>query len=210
VAAYNLLPKKTEPETNADLVEETRPAPKVSVEEPKPSVVQGPPDYAAQARALIARANDIQRAEGRQTPESLALIKESDRLYQLAAEGRSKGTQPAIMPVEQQNAQTSSIQRNAREQIAQNQDGGYRTQARRKLAELNMRSSQGNISPAEYAQKKAEIDRLFALADQQDNQPKRTPRPGMGRTQFPRAKEKPFQLIPNTRGLRSRSGTSTT
>jgi hypothetical protein len=140
----------------------------------------------------------------------MALIKEADRLYQLAAEGRRAGTQPAIMPVEQQNAQTSSIQRNAREQIAQNQDGGYRTQARRMMAELNLRSSQGNISQAEYSRMKAEIDRLFALADQQDNQPKRATRPGMGRVQFPRASEKPFQLIPNTRGLRPRSGSNTT
>lgn len=196
--------------TTADLVEESRPAPKVAVEEPKPSVVQGPPDYSAQARSLIARANDIQRAEGRQTPESMELIQEADRLYQMAAEGRRAGTQPAIMPDAQQNAETSSIQRNAREQIAQNQDGGYRNQARRMMAELNMRSSQGNISQAEYAQMKAEIDRLFAMADQQDNAPRRASRPGMGRTQFPRARANPMQMIPNTRGLRPLAGPKTT
>jgi hypothetical protein len=196
--------------TTADLVEESRPSPKVMVEDTEPSVVQGPPDYSAQARTLIARANDIQRAEGRQTPESMELIQEADRLYQMAAEGRRAGTQPAIMPDAQQNAETSSIQRNAREQIAQNQDGGYRNQARRMMAELNMLSSQGNISRAEYAQMKAEIDRLFAMADQQDNAPRRASRPGMGRTQFPRAKEKPFQMIPNTRGLRPLAGPKTT
>jgi hypothetical protein len=194
--------------TTADLVEESRPAPKVAVEEPKPSVVQGPPDYSAQARTLIARANDIQRSEGRQTPESMALIKEADRLYAMAAEGRRTGTQPAIMPLDEQNAETSSIQRNAREQIAQNQDGGYRTQARRMMAELNMRSSQGTISQAEYSRMKSEIDRLFAMADRQDNRP--PARPGMGRTQFPRAKENPMQMIPNTRGLRPLAGPKTT
>jgi hypothetical protein len=56
----------------------------------------------------------------------------------------------------------------------------------------------------------AEIDRLFAMADQQDNAPRRASRPGMGRTQFPRAKEKPFQMIPNTRGLRPLAGPKTT
>jgi hypothetical protein len=196
--------------TTADLVEESRPAPKVAVEEPEPSVAKGSPDYAAQARSLIARANDIQRAEGRQTPESIALIKEADRLYALAAEGRRSGTQPAIKPVDEQNAETSSIQRNSREQMSQNQGSDYRSQARRMMAELNSRSSQGNISQAEYSRMQAEIDRLFAMADQQDNAPRRASRPGMGRTQFPRAKEKPFQMIPNTRGLRPLAGPKTT
>ena len=168
---YKTTPKAAAESTTADLVAETRPAPKVEAtpEVPKPQVKQGPPDYSAQARQLIARANDIQREAGRQTPESIALIKEADNLYRLAAEGRSKGTQPAIMPVEQQNRQTSSIQRNAQQQIAQNQGSDYRSQARRLMAELNSRSSQGNISQGEYSAMKRRIDQLFALADQEDN-----------------------------------------
>jgi hypothetical protein len=168
---YKTTPKAAAESTTADLVAETRPAPKVEAtpEVPKPQVKQGPPDYSAQARQLIARANDIQREAGRQTPESIALIKEADNLYRLAAEGRSKGTQPAIMPVEQQNRQTSSIQRNAQQQIAQNQGSDYRSQARRMMAELNSRSSQGNISQGEYSAMKRRIDQLFALADQEDN-----------------------------------------
>jgi hypothetical protein len=168
---YKTTPKAAAESTTADLVAETRPAPKVEAtpEVPKPQVKQGPPDYSAQARQLIARANDIQREAGRQTPESIALIKEADNLYRLAAEGRSKGTQPAIMPVEKQNRQTSSIQRNAQQQIAQNQGSDYRSQARRMMAELNSRSSQGNISQGEYSAMKRRIDQLFALADQEDN-----------------------------------------
>jgi len=73
------------------------------------------------------------------------------------------------MPVEQQNRQTSSIQRNAQQQIAQNQGSDYRSQARRMMAELNSRSSQGNISQGEYSAMKRRIDQLFALADQEDN-----------------------------------------
>jgi hypothetical protein len=168
---YKTTPKAAAESTTADLVAETRPAPKVEAtpEVPKPQVKQGPPDYSAQARQLIARANDIQREAGRQTPESIALIKEADNLYRLAAEGRSKGTQPPIMPVEKQNRQTSSIQRNAQQQIAQNQGSDYRSQARRLMAELNSRSSQGNISQGEYSAMKRRIDQLFALADQEDN-----------------------------------------
>lgn len=194
--------------TTADLAEESRPAPKVEVTEetPQPTVKQGPPDYSSQARQLIARANDIQRQAGRQTPESIALINQANRLYEMAAEGRRNGSQPAIMPVEQQNQQTSSIQRNAQEQVAQNQGTDYRSQARRMMAELNIRSSQGNISSAEYSATKRRIDELFALADQEDNA-RRNPsqrdrRPntggGMGRVQFPPTRRLQTRRSPST------------
>ncbi len=204
--------------TTADLAEESRPAPKVEVTEetPQPSVKQGPPDYSAQARQLIARANDIQRQAGRQTPESIALINQANRLYEMAAEGRRNGSQPAIMPVEQQNQQTSSIQRNAQEQVAQNQGTDYRSQARRMMAELNIRSSQGNISSAEYSAMKRRIDELFALADREDNA-RRNPsdrRPntggGMGRAQLIGKPKRGPELIGPTPGYQKRRSPSTT
>ena len=204
--------------TTADLAEESRPAPKVEVTEetPQPTVKQGPPDYSAQARQLIARANDIQRQAGRQTPESIALINQANRLYEMAAEGRRNGSQPAIMPVEQQNQQTSSIQRNAQEQVAQNQGTDYRSQARRMMAELNIRSSQGNISSAEYSAMKRRIDELFALADQEDNA-RRNPgdrRPnaggGMGRAQMIGKPTRGPELIGPTPGYQKRRSPSTT
>gem|GEM_PF-5522204 len=198
----------------ADLAEESRPAPKVEAtpDVPKPTVKQGQPDYAAQARQLIARANDIQRQAGRQTPESIALINEANRLYELAAEGRRSGSQPAIMPVEQQNQQTSSIQRDARQQITQNQGDDYRSQARRMMAELNIRSSQGNISASEYSAMKRRIDELFALADKQDTSRRNSNpvRPGAGRAQLiGQPKQGPQLLAPPPR-LRRRSSPSTT
>jgi hypothetical protein len=204
--------------TTADLAAESRPAPKVEVTEetPQPTVKQGPPDYSAQARQLIARANDIQRQAGRQTPESIALINQANRLYEMAAEGRRNGSQPAIMPVEQQNQQTSSIQRNAQEQVAQNQGTDYRSQARRMMAELNIRSSQGNISSAEYSAMKRRIDELFALADQEDNA-RRNPsdrRPntggGMGRAQLIGKPKRGPELIGPTPGYQKRRSPSTT
>jgi hypothetical protein len=61
------------------------------------------------ARDKIRQANEIQLREGRITPESAALSREADALYQRAAEERRKGNHPGIMPVEQQNEQTSAI-----------------------------------------------------------------------------------------------------
>jgi hypothetical protein len=198
--------------STADLAAESRPAPKVEATPavPQPTVKQGPPDYAAQARELIARANDIQRQAGRQTPESIALINQANKLYEMAAEGRRNGSQPAIMPVEQQNQQTSSIQRNSQQQIAQNQGSDYRSQARRMMAELNIRSSQGNISSAEYSAVKRRIDELFALADAEG---RNTPAPrgqGMGRTQLIGKPKRGPSVIGPTPGYKKRTSPSTT
>jgi hypothetical protein len=198
--------------STADLAAESRPAPKVEATPavPQPAVKQGPPDYAAQARELIARANDIQRQAGRQTPESIALINQANKLYEMAAEGRRNGSQPAIMPVEQQNQQTSSIQRNSQQQIAQNQGSDYRSQARRMMAELNIRSSQGNISSAEYSAVKRRIDELFALADAEGRN-KPAPRgQGMGRTQLLGKPKRGPSVIGPTPGYKKRTSPSTT
>jgi hypothetical protein len=195
--------------STADLVNETRPAPQVAAtpDVPEPTVMQGPPDYSAQARQLIARANDIQRQAGRQTPESIALIKQADALYAKAAEGRTAGTQPAIMPMEQQNAQTSSIQRDANQQIQANQGTDYRSQARRMMSELNIRSSQGTVSQAEYSAMKRRIDELFALADQEEGS-RRGQVPGRGR--LPGRPTGGPQVIGPTGGYRRRPTPSTT
>jgi hypothetical protein len=205
-------PPSVKGSTTADLAAESRPVPTVEATPgiPQPTVKQGPPDYAAQARALIARANDIQRQAGRQTPESIALINQANKLYEMAAEGRRNGSQPAIMPVEQQNQQTSSIQRNSQQQIAQNQGSDYRSQARRMMAELNIRSSQGNISSAEYSAVKRRIDELFALADAEGRN-KPAPRgQGMGRTQLLGKPKRGPSVIGPTPGYKKRTSPSTT
>jgi hypothetical protein len=66
-------------------------------------------DYSQMARDKIRQANEIQLREGRITPESAALSREADALYQRAADERRKGNHPPIMPVEMQNEQTSAI-----------------------------------------------------------------------------------------------------
>lgn len=149
----------------ADLAAETRPVPSVATQE-EPAVV----DYAAMAREKIRQANEIQLREGRVTPESAALANEANALYQKAAEGRRTGSQPPIMPVEQQNAQTSAIRAQASQMAAANQGSDYRSQARRLLAELNARASEGTLTAGERQQMMAEINRLYALADAQANQ----------------------------------------
>jgi hypothetical protein len=94
---------KPKPMSTADLAAETSPPPSVRVEEP---VVI---DYSQMARDKIRQANEIQLREGRITPESAALSREADALYQRAADERRKGNHPPIMPVEMQNEQTSAI-----------------------------------------------------------------------------------------------------
>ena len=94
---------KPRPMSTADLAAETSPPPSVRVEEP---VVI---DYSQMARDKIRQANEIQLREGRITPESAALSREADALYQRAADERRKGNHPPIMPVEMQNEQTSAI-----------------------------------------------------------------------------------------------------
>lgn len=90
--------------STADLAAETAPPPSVAVQDESITL-----DYAQMARDKIRQANEIQLREGRITPESAALTREADALYQKAAEARRTGFHPPIMPVEQQNEQTSAI-----------------------------------------------------------------------------------------------------
>lgn len=96
--------RKPKPFSTADLAAETSPPPSVAVQD-EPITL----DYAQMARDKIRQANEIQLREGRITPESAALTREADALYQKAAEARRTGFHPPIMPVEQQNEQTSAI-----------------------------------------------------------------------------------------------------
>jgi hypothetical protein len=94
---------RPKPFSTADLAAETSPPPTVAVDEPIMI------DYSQMARDRIRQANEIQLREGRITPESAALSREADALYQRAAEERRRGNHPAIMPVEMQNEETSAI-----------------------------------------------------------------------------------------------------
>jgi hypothetical protein len=140
--------------STADLAAETSPPPSVTTQEPAPI------DYAQMARDKIRQANEIQLREGRITPESAALSREADALYLRAAEGRRMGNQPPIMPVEQQDAQTSAIRARRGPEGAD-----PRSAARRILADLNA----GRLPPAQRAAAQAEMQRLYRLADDYDN-----------------------------------------
>lgn len=159
-----LVPNVTRPPrpmSTADLAAQTAPPPVVQTQEDAPITL----DYAQMARDKIRQANEIQLREGRITPESAALSREADALYLKAAEARRTGNHPPIMPVEQQNDQTSAIKARARRELAENPGGDPRSEARRIMSMLNA----GQIPPAQREQAKAEMKRLFAAADQQDN-----------------------------------------
>jgi hypothetical protein len=95
------ITRRPAPMSTADLAAETSPPPVVET----PAQI----DYAQMARDKIRQANEIQLREGRITPESAALSREADALYQRAAEERRRGNHAPIMPVEMQNEQTSAI-----------------------------------------------------------------------------------------------------
>lgn len=78
----------------ADLAEETRPAPRVAAtkETPRPTVKQAPQDYSMQARALINRLNDMRRAAGSEVPEAPAMMAEINRLVAMGNEQRREPT----------------------------------------------------------------------------------------------------------------------
>lgn len=153
--------RQPKPLSTADLAAATRPPPSVMTKEEPPLVV----DYAQMARDKIRQANEIQLRERRITPESAALTREADALYQRAADARRTGNHPPIMPVEQQNDQTSAIRAQARRELAENTGSDPRSEARRIMSQLNA----GQIPPGQQAAAKAEMSRLFAMADQQDN-----------------------------------------
>lgn len=75
----------TSPSTNEDLVEETRPAPKV-VTAP---VDEGPPDYSMQAKQLIDQLNAMRRRAGGEVPEAKAMMQEIQRLLDLSNKQRN-------------------------------------------------------------------------------------------------------------------------
>ncbi len=102
-----MVPNVTRPPrafSTADLAAETSPPPGVAVQDESITM-----DYSQMARDKIRQANEIQLREGRITPESAALTREADALYQRAADARREGFHPPIMPVEMQNQETSAI-----------------------------------------------------------------------------------------------------
>jgi hypothetical protein len=146
------------PRTTADLAAEQNPPPSVMTQEPE--VV----DYSAMARDKIRQANEIQRREGRVTPESAGLTREADALYRRSADERSAGRGQPIMPSEQANAQTSAVRAEGQRQIRDNPGSDPRSQARNLLGRIN--AGEFGDGPQRQAAVN-EANRLFAMADNQ-------------------------------------------
>lgn len=178
--------------TTADLAEESRPAPKVEAtpEVPQPTVAQAPRDYSMEARALINRLNDMRRAAGGEVPEAKAMMAEINRLLELANQTRSATY------------------------VAAPQDDASRLyqQAQALIDQVNALYRQGQSPNSPEVQRlMAEVRRLQQQGDSLRNNPRPSspPRRPRHREMFPVQRGGPM-LIPNTRGLRPRSGPNTT
>ena len=178
--------------TPADLAEESRPAPKVEAtpEVPQPTVAQAPRDYSMEARALINRLNDMRRAAGGEVPEAKAMMAEINRLLELANQTRSATY------------------------VAAPQDNASRLyqQAQALIDQVNALYRQGQSPNSPEVQRlMAEVRRLQQQGDSLRNNPRSPaqPRRPRHREMFP-VQRGGAQLIPNTRGLRPRSGPNTT
>lgn len=131
----------TSPSTNEDLVEETRPAPKVYAE---PAVEDmGPPDYSAQAKQLIEKLNAMRRKAGGEVPEAPAMMKEIQRLLDL-----------------------SNQQRNAPTYRPRTESGDPGEQAIVLMQDLNRRRQQAGGEVPDAPRVLAEIRRLQRLSDE--------------------------------------------
>lgn len=164
---------KPRPFSTADLAAETSPPPSVTtLEEP-------PLTLADQARQKIRQANEIQLRDGRITPESAALSREADALYQQAAEARRAGREPGIMPVAEQDAMTGFDAIRAGRPVtpagiefpAQDSEptaAEYWQMAEQARAQLNQAHRRG-ASPHEIAALRSEHRRLLDLYDNRRN-----------------------------------------
>lgn len=129
----------------ADLAEESRPAPKVEAADAEPTVKQGPQDYSLQARALINRLNDMRRAAGGEVPEAPAMMAEINRLI---AMGNQQRQSPAYQYPPQDPAQDPYQQaRNLIAQVNQMYQQGYSPnspEVQRLMAQVRQLQSQGD------------------------------------------------------------------
>jgi hypothetical protein len=150
--AYNMMPKgmrSKEPEAvgeldstdgTADLVEESRPAPKVEATPVSPR---------DQAQALIAQLNQMRRAAGGEVPETPQMMAEINRLMAMSNQSRN-----AMTPQQAQGSKDPHIQ--AQAIIAQLNEmrqkaGGEVPQAQQMMAEVRRLQAMGD-QQRNYAQ----------------------------------------------------------
>lgn len=180
----------------ADLVEETRPAPKVPVQDDvQPKVAKAPTDYSAQARELINRLNDMRRQAGGEVPQAKEMMAEIDRLLALGNEQRRE---PDFQPGDDASAKFK--------------------QAQAILDQLNAMYREGLSPQSQQAQQMmAQVRKLQAEGDAMRNSRTSGPAPqapatrsgGMGRAKLPTAGGSQ-RLLPSGGSLRRRSSPSDT
>lgn len=131
----------------ADLVNETRPAPEVPATpvKPEPTVVKAPEDYGMQARAMINKLNDMRRAAGGEVREAPAMMKEINRLLALSDKQRNqpKYTYPEADPARDPMQKAHDLI----QQVNQLYRQGYRDnspEVRRIMAQVRQLHAQGD------------------------------------------------------------------
>jgi hypothetical protein len=180
----------------ADLVEETRPAPKVPAQDDvQPQVAKAPTDYSAKARELINRLNDMRRQAGGEVPQAKEMMAEIDRLLALGNEQRRE---PDFQPGDDASAKFK--------------------QAQAILDQLNAMYRKGLSPQSRQAQQMmAEVRKLQAEGDAMRNNRTSGPAPqvpaarggGRGKAQLPTGSGS-HSLLPGSRSLPRRSSPSDT
>lgn len=180
----------------ADLVEETRPAPKVPArDDVEPQVAKAPTDYSAQARVLINRLNDMRRAAGGEVPQAKEMEAEIERLL---AMGNEQRREPDFQPADDASSRFK--------------------QAQELINQLNAMYREGLSPNSPQAQQlMAQIRKLQAEGDAMRNSRTAAPMPatparsgGMGRAKLPTATGNVRQLGRPNYTLPKRSSPSDT
>lgn len=203
-ASAKVVPSKPAPEESdlltsgnpADLVEETRPAPRVPAQDDvQPQVAKAPTDYSAKARELINRLNDMRRQAGGEVPQAKEMMAEIDRLLALGNEQRRE---PDFQPGDDASAKFK--------------------QAQAILDQLNAMYREGLSPQSQQAQQMmAEVRKLQAEGDAMRNNRTSGPAPqvpaarggGRGKAQLPTGSGS-HSLLPGSRSLPRRSSPSDT
>lgn len=133
--------------TTADLKAETKPPPAVATAEDAPIKA----NYREQAYAMMKDLNARRRAAGGEVQDARQTEAEINRLLSMASKEDNAQVRSNSVPAPQGNTD-------------------YRRMAQQKLAELNAWQSQHGAGHPKSQQLKAEMSRLYAMADKQANE----------------------------------------
>lgn len=136
-------------DTTADLKAETKPPPSVASVSDAPAAPEKP-NYREQAYAMMKELNARRAAAGAEVPGAKQTVAEINRLLAMASKEDNAAIQANSVP-------------------APSGPTDYRRMAQQKMAELNQWQGQHGVNHPRSRQLRAEMQQLYALADQQAN-----------------------------------------